>query len=161
AYALPLSLGVLFAAWVNLDQWFLIGPALVALWLLGEWLQQFVPGPARTDMARVKALGLTLGVGLAACLLNPHHVKAFTSLPMELVPNVSPQMMKDKSWAPVFASTVDVLYTNQVQLGRSIPGYCYWLVMALGVLSFVLNYKAPRASFIVTWLALALLPLLL
>jgi tetratricopeptide (TPR) repeat protein len=161
AYALPASLGVLFAVWVNLDQWFFIGPALVALWLLGEWLQQFVPGAEQTEMARVKALGLTLGVGLAACLINPHHIKAFTSLPMEVVPNVSPQMMKDKAWAPVFASTVDVLYTNQVQLGRSIPGLCYWLVMVLGVASFVLNYRAPRASFIVTWLALALLPLLL
>src|SRR5262249_40284195 len=58
AYALPVSLGVLFALWVNLDQWFFIGPALVALWLLGEWLQQFVPGEAKTDMGRINALVL-------------------------------------------------------------------------------------------------------
>src|SRR5262245_27695476 len=69
AYALPASLGVLFALWVNLDQWFFIGPALVALFMLGEWLQQFVPGPERTDPARLKLLGITLAIGLAACLL--------------------------------------------------------------------------------------------
>src|SRR5262249_36220219 len=66
----------LFALWVNLDAWFFLGPLTVALWLVGEVLQTYLPqarpteaepepnGPAR--------LGLLLGAGLVACLLNPH-----------------------------------------------------------------------------------------
>src|SRR5262249_33806707 len=136
AYALPASLGVLFALWVNLDQWFFIGPALVALFLLGEWLQQFVPRAQRTGPALLKLVGITLAIELAACLLNAHHFRAFSVLPSELVPNVSPQMQKDKSqWAYQFLTATDILYRSKPELGYSIPGLCYWLVMAIGALS--------------------------
>jgi hypothetical protein len=38
----------LFLLWVNVDQWFVLGPITLALFLLGEWLQGFlgIPGPA-------------------------------------------------------------------------------------------------------------------
>jgi tetratricopeptide (TPR) repeat protein len=160
AYALPVSLGVLFALWVNMDQWFFIGPTLVALFLLGEWLQQYVPGAERRpDPARLKLLAIALAVGLAACLINPHHVRAFSSLPSELVPNVSEVMQKDKSWRSQFISTTNILYTSRPEYGYSIPGFSYWAVMALGLLGFGLNYRSLRADQILVWAAAAALPL--
>src|SRR5204863_5231806 len=80
-------LPALFVLWVNMDQWFVLGPLTVGLFTLGVWLQrrlQITPAqdePIPPD--RLKQLGLVLLVGVAACVLNPWHVRAFT-LPMEL-----------------------------------------------------------------------------
>jgi hypothetical protein len=76
----------LFALWVNLDGWFLLGPALTATWLIGAWLEATLAGassghtPARGELRR---LAIILGVGLLACVLNPYHVRVFR-VPPEL-----------------------------------------------------------------------------
>jgi hypothetical protein len=43
------ALPALFALWVNLDAWFVLGPLTVALFLFGEWLQGFLGIPAPAD----------------------------------------------------------------------------------------------------------------
>src|SRR5262245_62174871 len=73
-------LPVLFALWVNLDSWFILGPITVAVFLLGMLVQRRAGndvGPPPRLLAGV------LGVGLLACLVNPYHVRAF-QLPGEL-----------------------------------------------------------------------------
>src|SRR5436190_22902906 len=70
----------LFALWVNVDSWFIVGPLTLALVLLGSWLQRLTGG---TSLHAPKQLAALLGVGLLACLLNPHHIRAF-QLPYEL-----------------------------------------------------------------------------
>jgi hypothetical protein len=70
----------LFALWANLDHWFILGPLLLALcWGgtgLAKWYPSGNPVPGRT-------IGAVLGLGVAACILNPHHVHVF-ELPPEL-----------------------------------------------------------------------------
>jgi hypothetical protein len=76
----------LFALWVNLDSWFLLGPALTAAWLLGLWLEAKLGGSSpEADFARDhwRSLAVVLGAGIAACILNPYHVRVFR-LPAEL-----------------------------------------------------------------------------
>src|SRR5205085_12340755 len=73
----------LFALWVNLDSWFLLGPLTIALFVLGEGLQRSLSGPRKEGLKRLKSLALVLAVGLAACLLNPYGVRAL-ALPPEL-----------------------------------------------------------------------------
>ncbi len=79
----------LFVLWVNCDEWFFLGPLTVALYLAGALLEPwfFRSGPKRDEDRRREliALGLVLAVGLAACLVNPHHFHAFT-LPPEFGP---------------------------------------------------------------------------
>ena len=61
--------------WVNLDAWFLLGPATVALYLLGEALQDWlVPtreGPDSPTPGEHRTLLLVLIAAVAACLVNP------------------------------------------------------------------------------------------
>ena len=57
-YALLLAV---FVLWVNVDEWFLLGPVLAALFWLGERLR----GPRRTP-------GWLAPAGLAVCLLKLH-----------------------------------------------------------------------------------------
>jgi hypothetical protein len=74
-------LPILFALWVNLDGWFLLGPLAVGLYLAGEALGRLFA--ARADAApapkgRLRALALVFGVGLVACLANPYFQRALT-----------------------------------------------------------------------------------
>src|SRR5260370_1589294 len=87
-----IAIPILFALWVNLDEWFILGPFAVALYLIGDLLQQVI-APIRTDddapaPGHLGRLSLVFGVGLAACLLNPYHVRAF-QVPSDLAPWVS------------------------------------------------------------------------
>src|SRR5262249_53839660 len=63
----------LFVLWANLDEWFLLGPLTVGLYLLGA-LVESRRGQATASAARLRFLGLVAVGGLAAGLLNPHHV---------------------------------------------------------------------------------------
>lgn len=68
---------VLFVLWVNLDEWFVLGPLTVALYLAGQALQQSFPTLPAPRRGEVRALGITLLAGLAVCLVNPFHIQAF------------------------------------------------------------------------------------
>ena len=41
-WQLPVCLGALFLLWVNMDGWFILGPILVALFLVGEFLERLL-----------------------------------------------------------------------------------------------------------------------
>src|SRR5262249_14525852 len=78
-----------FLLWVHMDRWCLLGPLTVGLYLLGEVLQQRLAPGAGADApgpGELRTLGLVLAAGVAACLVNPYHVHAFT-LPSLLQPS--------------------------------------------------------------------------
>jgi tetratricopeptide (TPR) repeat protein len=155
SWRLPAALGVLFALWVNLDAWFLLGPALVALFFVGELLQTVLPGEAPVGAARLKILGISLVVGVLACMLNPHTWHAFV-LPADLYAPQLPNLFRtDPSFRYQFSSPFDQRFYSSETFGKSYSGWFYYGLLAVGVLSFALNYARLRWSLLLTWLAMA------
>jgi len=152
----------LFALWVNCDAWFFVGPLLVALYLLGELLQQWLSpaGAERDDSGRRRlgVLAVVLVVGLAACLLNPHHFHAFT-LPPEL--GLSPAadlVAHDAQFRPLFLSPLRKAY-YEPSFGLSAARLSYPPLLLLGVASFVFTFGRVPGWRLPVWLGFALLSL--
>jgi hypothetical protein len=150
-------LPLLFALWVNADSWFVLGPITLALVLVGEWLQRRLRWPAASDVPaapdRLKQLGIVMLVGLAACLVNPWTYRAFT-LPMELgyvsaktgdlipgyVAKAGRAIHKVRDADPQFFSQQSPLgsdYWSRTTAGKNVAGLAYFVLLLLGVASFV------------------------
>jgi hypothetical protein len=173
----------LFALWINLDSWYVLGPLTVALFLLGELLQRLV-GPKQADApARLRPLALVLLAGLAACLLNPHHYHALTlppelayltvnatdwishlfgiqlSLPEEMVAS-GRTMQALYQYDPrltLFLSPLTRLYWSSPVLGFNAAGMTFYLLFLMGLASFALSPWNLRWSRLLVWLPLGLL----
>ncbi|QDU22572.1 hypothetical protein [Urbifossiella limnaea] len=93
SWRLPISIGVTFWFWANCDAWFFVGPLSLLLLLVGEVVRTKAfnaDGPALPPddplgpLPDATTLAKALGVGVLACMLNPHHVRVW-DLPYELV----------------------------------------------------------------------------
>jgi tetratricopeptide (TPR) repeat protein len=138
-------LPLVFILWVNVDEWFLLGPLLVALFWLGEW----AGGQRRTP-------GWLVPVGLAACLLNPYTYHAFTP-PAELsiVPWTS-GLRLDPRIRTAFASPWETEYLHAaMRLNAAV--LAYYVLTLLGLASFVLHRPALRDWRLLVWLTFAVL----
>jgi tetratricopeptide (TPR) repeat protein len=168
-------LPLVFALWVNLDSWFVLGPITVFLYLLGTLVQHQLdqqqasqppasggPTPevggrkSSRGLARVRTLGIVFLVGLGACLLNPHHVHAF-ELPSHLGSVATLQAMGEKSgfWSILQSPFHPDQFRLSVAL--SVAGQAYFLLLLLGLISFGLNYSQVRWDRVFIWLGFALL----
>jgi hypothetical protein len=145
------ALPVLTALWVNLDEWFLLGPLTVGLFLIGEIVQFFV---SPEDRLRAKDLG-ALAIGgiatLAACLISPYTVQGLT-LPTDIWALFWARDLQGLRWfQPYF-------YTG---IGRenltSLSSWAYVLLLGLGVASFVLVRSEVRWWRLALWTPFALL----
>jgi hypothetical protein len=176
----------LFALWANLDVWFILGPLVLALcWAatgLARWYKGASPVPGKT-------LGLVLGVGLAACLLNPFHVRVF-QLPPELayialslteplkipLPDdlvAAGRTLRELRKAdPSDAWTLSPLareYWSSPRFGYNVAGLAFYPLFLLGLLSFTLvalvrpQPGAPtlQVSRFLVWLAFGIMALAL
>jgi hypothetical protein len=135
----------LFVLWVNLDDWFLLGPVLVALFWLGERLQ----GERHTP-------GWLVPVGFAVCLLNPYTFHAFT-----LPPEVSPVTWTsglpwDARFQAQFASPWQPAHRHAAA-ALNAAALAYYALVLLGVLSFLARPRAARGWRLLVWLPFALL----
>jgi hypothetical protein len=143
---------LLFALWANLDEWFLLGPLTVALYLLGQATTAFASSSDtnRTDLA---GLALTLGMGLLACLLTPFHIRGFT-LPAELGLSATATALKqDPVLGNLFVSPFEKTYFYS-SLTRSIPGLAYLVLVVLSGLSFLVSRDGWRSGRLPVWLGL-------
>jgi tetratricopeptide (TPR) repeat protein len=151
---------LLFALWVNLDSWFLLGPVTVALYLLGQVIQQAVasgkPGEPVPHPGEIRQLAIILGAGLIACLLNPFHLRAFT-LPEELwtLASVREWLRDDQQLQSYLYSPLKPL------LGLNAPGLSYYALVILGFVSFFLAGSLWSWWRLLLWLVFALLSLTL
>jgi hypothetical protein len=148
----------LFALWVNCDAWFFLGPITVALYWLGEYLQDSLSTertPTR-PAAELRILGYALLAGLAACLLNPHHVFAFTLPPQLGMTEAATAVRKDNQLQLLFVSPLDKLYWRP-NIGLSAAGIAYFPLLAAGILSFSLSYKSLRYWRVLLFVPFALL----
>jgi len=154
-------LPLLFLLWVNLDQWFFLGPVVVVLYLLGEALQrsfgQVLTGADKPAPGSLATLSYVLLVGLAACLVNPFHLHAFT-LPAQLGFSVPPAVRADSQFQVTFLSPVIFkgLYFHPY-VGLSVAGLSYFPLLLLSLVSFFLARHDFRWWRLLLWLAFALL----
>ena len=135
-------LPVIFMIWANVDEWFILGPAMVALFLIGQWLQQIF-APTRTGLdapepGHLRKLGLVLLVGLAACLVNPFHIHAF-AIPAQISPNVPDGLLSADRYLRSFAISIFDGSTFPRTAGY-VAAIATYLLLLLGILSFVLTF---------------------
>jgi tetratricopeptide (TPR) repeat protein len=150
-------LGLLFALWVNLDSWFLLGPLVTALYWLGEslpgWMGTAAP-QAGPSQPRRRLPGAVVVAGLAMCLLNPHHVYAFVLPPQLGLSGAGAALASEPLFQRLFLSPFGAAY---LRLGWNVANVVYFLLLGLGLLSFALNRRRRRWSWGLVWVALALL----
>jgi tetratricopeptide (TPR) repeat protein len=146
----------LFALWANLDAWFLLGPALVGLYALGELLRRPLGGgPARRG--ELPALALLALAGSAACLLTPYHYHTFAwPAPLGL-------SQAERAWMhdPLGQGLVVSPFATWSRAAPALAspgGWAYCLLLAAGAASFALGGRARAApGRLLAWLALAAL----
>ena len=139
----------LIAVWVNTDAWFVLGPALVALFWLGRRLD-----PDRANLPPWPAWLVPAALG--ACLLSPHHIYALR-LPMELSPAVwTSGFASDPRFAGVFASPWRWGSLGAAG-GYSLTAWAFFVLLALGLVSFAANRRALRGWRAPVWVAFAAL----
>ncbi len=150
----------LFALWANLDSWFLLGPLAVGLFWLGEGFQlAFDPGRFGDDKLRpgeLRHLFYVLLACVGACLLNPHHLRGF-ALPdewawgtLEAVRQADPYFLRNYSpW--------EAGHFRVGGPGRSLAGTAYYVLLFIGIVSFLLNQGGWRWSRAFLWIGFTLL----
>jgi hypothetical protein len=152
----------LFALWVNCDAWFLLGPATVGLYVVGQALQQFA-GTGANDPRAVRpgeaaSLALALLVGLVACLLNPYGYHAFLALPSQLAASPAAQVLlrPDSGFEGLILSPFQ---TEHWRTGRGFnpAGAAYFVLVALSGMSFVVNGRGWRWRRALVWTGLFLI----
>jgi len=183
--AAPVAVGYPFKAlwaipplcllWVNTDGWFLLGPIAVGLYLAGGLIEQAQTHAAdrgdRPAPGELKTLVFVWLASVLVCFINPHHYHAFMP-PEQLgltdgaktlllaeqdrIPGVLPE---NTQFRPVFVSPLDDLYYNQTVIGKNVAGIAYYPLLALGFVSFALNFRALRPWRIMLWLPFAVLSL--
>ena len=136
-------LPVLFMVWANVDEWFILGPATVALFLVGQLLQKFF-SPLRTGVdapepGQLGKLALLLIVGLTACLANPFLLHAFV-IPSQLSPNIPTELIRADRYLRSFP--VSIFDTSAfARNAGDVSMIATYLLALLGVVSFVLTFN--------------------
>jgi hypothetical protein len=140
---------VLVAIWVNVDGWFVLGPAVVGLFWLGRRLD-----PTRAELPPWPVWLFPAAIG--ACLLSPHHLYALT-LPAELSPGVrSSAFATDPRFAGLFASPWRWGPMGSAG-GYSPAAWAFVALLLLGLGSFAANRGAIRGWRAAVWIPFALL----
>ena len=142
---LPLWVGLLCALWVNMDGWFILGPIVVAFWLVGSLIRR------DSDAVSIKTLAIALVAALVGGLINPHLVFAYT-LPDDLSLTLfDPEVAKDSN----FRSYFDTGFANP-KLSPA-AAYSFYFLLVAGVASFAVNATTASMPRLLIWVAFALL----
>lgn len=131
-------LPIIFVLWVNMDDWYLLGPVTLGLFLAGLMIQRAVAPSTQSDggTSLVGRLAVIFVAGLVACLVSPYHVYGLT-LPPEL-------------WALIWGKSLQGdPYLNAYLLGalnriyfRNPEMWPFYGLVLLGLASFYLAW--PR-----------------
>ncbi len=137
-----IGLLALFVLWVNVDDWFLLGPLVVLLTWLGTLMDQrnaTVSSAAGLRKADVRAWTTLSAAGLLVGLVNPYHWHAL-ALPEALTAPPEWSRLEDAMsplWSPA--------------------SLAYYLLILLGLVSFVVNRSAWRWSRALVWITFCVL----
>jgi tetratricopeptide (TPR) repeat protein len=144
---------LLFAFWVNLDEWFILGPITVGLYALGQTMQDLLPhSEALPRRGNAKQLLVVFAAGVAVCLLNPHHIYAFVA-PTQLGWSATAELLRqDPSIQILFASPFDSTYFHTLIVAQ-VSGWAYVALVILGLFSFTINRSIINPRRMVIWAA--------
>ncbi len=158
----------LFLLWVNLDQWFLLGPVVVGLYLAGEALGASLRSPTDNPdspgSGELRSLAIALAAGVAACLVNPYGWRAFVP-PEGLGLSASAEaVLKDSQFSLYIVGPMQKAYYGP-GIGLSVAGMAYFPLLLLSWASFVLvgwgpgGWRALIGWRLFLWLPLVVLSL--
>ena len=173
----PLILAGVFALWANLDAWFFLGPLAVACVLAGGLAQLLLFGPpAAADRADpfapappAQALARALGLGVAACFLNPYLLAGLAKdpgealaqlLPMELGFGLPAGATESHDLIGLTLTPLSAAYAASASLGNSVNGYSYAALLVGGAAALALGFGRLRVAHVLLWAAFAGLSLL-
>lgn len=140
---------LLFILWVNVDGWYLLGPLLAGLFWLGDWIAL----PRTSGEPPQRTPGWLWLAGFAVCLVNPHHLHAFT-LPVDLMP-LPEALRHDLRFEPMRASLWQMsLYYNPLT-GINWANGAYLVLLVGGGLAFLLNARRLAGWRLLVWLTFA------
>lgn len=148
---------LLFVLWVNVDGWFLLGPLTAALFWVGDWIApkrrtgETPVSPGETQ----RTPGWVWLAGLAVCLINPYHMHAFT-LPAELMP-LPDALRQDVRFTPLHVTPWQWNLYYRPATAVNLAGGAYLVLLVLGALSFLLNFRNFRGWRLLVWLTFAAL----
>ncbi len=141
---------VLFLIWANLDSWFVVGLAVIGLIWFGEIADRWRLEKDWPRLLGRRAAGLVLLA--AVCLINPVHFHAF-ALPPDLAGLIQPsETVKSLAVKQVISPFQEIYYDS---ISRSPAGLAYYPLLALGMISFLLNRRGWHWQRFLPWLGLA------
>jgi hypothetical protein len=177
-------LPLMFVLWANLDGFFVLGLLAVGLCWAASGLAHRLGGESPVPG---KTLGLVFGACVAACVVNPHHVRVFqlppelayvvlsitdtvhAPLPDELIAGgrALKEMQKAEPRAPWTTSAVSPTYWLEPRLGYNVAALAMAPLFLMGLTAFVLTGavrapgKAPvlHATRFLVWLVFGVLGL--
>ena len=173
----PAGIAALFLVWANVDEWFVLGPFVVALMLLGGLADRYLVGdaPADADPADpfpatppIDGLAKALLLGVVACLLNPTLLVGLARDPVEAVTQLVPAELGWTMPAGVAAdprltlltlSPVSEEYANEPTRGYNLNGLMAAVLLVGGAVVLAAGYARLRAGQIALWVGFAALAL--
>jgi hypothetical protein len=165
SWRFPILIGVTFWVWAQVDAWFILGPITLVLVLVSELIQkQYLkqPTPAAEmvppseplgSLPDVPTLAKALGIGVVACMLNPHHVRVW-ELPFELYGS-SVSGGDARLRYQFFLSPVNKFYYSSFQFGRNLNGLAYAVLFVGGSVLIGLGAVRLRIAHVVLWVVFA------
>lgn len=160
----PILLAVTFGLWANIDGCFVLGPLTVALLLIGELIQNsfrrerhenepFGPPPP------VSGLTKALLLGIAACMLNPHHVHVW-QLPPEFASGLpAVGMMNDLELISAVLEPYSDEFYEKAGRGKNINGAAYLILFVVSSLTMSFSFGRLRVSHLLLWITFGYLSL--
>lgn len=155
----PIALGVLFCIWANCDGWFFLGPLCVLLVLIGEYLQPILSKGSPKGIPTGLLLK-ALGIGVVACMVNPHHVRVW-QVPQEFGIGLPASVKTDIQFRLIALPTFDRdFFLTSPQLGKNANVAAFAVLLFVGGLLLALAYGRQRISHTVLWIVFAFLALM-
>jgi hypothetical protein len=148
-----LALLILFALWASMDEWFLLGPALVALWWCGAVVtpRSDNGGQTPTVPSRLIPLILVAGAGFLAAALNPHHIHVFVA-PSLLDRSIPEDLLDDAADRDALQSPMNwIRAPDSLQQPARLA---YGALIVVGLASFVVQGGTVSVARLLAWLAL-------
>lgn len=155
----PLILATICGLWANLDQWFLVGPLMIAATLAAETVQHIFLKQLDASAPRPADLAKALLLGLTATLANPHHIRVW-EIPVELGFGLPAEIAEDPQLSSITLSPYANTFWTRPEYGGNVNGYAAGVLMLVGSGLLALGLSRTRLAYLFVWVVFLILALL-